>query len=143
MVFRLLTLALVFISLISACSSKPYNYDTAINNGNIVNLHGNIKNGERLEVFYQNYKSKTKDKIRITQFTIEGDPIIYDFDFDGIDIKLRYDNSKDKHGTSNIRSTACKELIKTATKAGNDYTLKGCYGKDIDLGNDFRFEVST
>lgn len=51
---RMLTAALLFISLLSACNTMPYSYDTAVNNGDIVNLHGNIKNGERLEVFYQN-----------------------------------------------------------------------------------------
>jgi hypothetical protein len=136
---RMLVLALILI--LSACSSKPYDYDTAIDHGDIVDLHGNLKNIERLEEFYQNLLLKNKDKIRITRFTIEGDPIFNDLEFDGNEIKYNYDNSKDKFGKTNKRSTTCKSLKITKIENGIEYSLEGCYGKNKEIGENFKFLV--
>lgn len=143
MSYRMLMLALSLTTILSACNSKPYNSDTAIKNGDIVNLHGNIKNSERLEEFHQNNLLGSEDKIRITQFTIEGDPIFYDLDFNGEVISFRYDNSKDKFGTTSIRLTTCRTLTKTNTQNGYEYGLEGCYGQNEEIGNNFKFEVKS
>ncbi len=97
------------IVVLSSCNSV-YDYDTAIKNGDIVDLHGNIKNIDRLDEFNVNISSKKRDKVRITRFTTEGDPIFYDLNYNGKDIKLNYDNSKDKHGAKDRRSTNCRSL---------------------------------
>ncbi|MFC5472286.1 DUF4362 domain-containing protein [Cohnella suwonensis] len=139
---RIIVLALFSIIYLSGCgNSKPYNYETAVDHGDIVDLHGKITNTKRLEEFNQNILQNNKDKIRITRITIEGDPLFFDFHFNGKEIKFRYDNSKDKYGTSNIRSTACKSLITRKSERGIEYSLNGCYGKNEEIGNNFKFEV--
>jgi hypothetical protein len=90
---RMILSVLLLFFIISACSSKSYNYETAIKNGDVVDLHGKVNNAERLEKFYGNISLTIKDKIRITQFTIEGDPLFYDFEYNGKEIKYTYDNS--------------------------------------------------
>ncbi|MCQ6563281.1 DUF4362 domain-containing protein [Paenibacillus mendelii] len=138
---RMYIIALILIVLLSACSSKPYNYDTAIANGDIVNLHGQLKNVERLQEFYQNISQNKKDDIRITQFTEEGDPIFYDLEFNGEEIKYTYDTTKDNHGKNRVRSTTCKTLIATKIDTGVEYTLEGCFGKNTEVGENFQFLV--
>jgi hypothetical protein len=138
---RIFLSVLLLFFILSACSSKSYNYETAIENGDIVDLHGDVKNAERLEKFYENLSLTIKDKIRITQFTIEGDPLFNDFEYNGKEIKFTYDNSKDKHGTPNKRTTTCKSLINTKMDNGIVYTLDGCYGKNKEIGQNFKYLI--
>lgn len=139
---RVLVLALFSLIMLSACNSKPYNLDAAIERGDIVDVHGNVKNSERLEEFYQNTLNNNKDKIRIIQLTIEGDPIFNDLEYDGKEIIYRYDNSEDKFGKSDVRTTTCKSLITSKIQTGNEYRLEGCYGNNKEIGDRFMIAVS-
>jgi hypothetical protein len=138
---RMILSVLLLFFIISACSSRSYNYETAIKNGDVVDLHGKVNNAERLEKFYGNISLTIKDKIRITQFTIEGDPLFYDFEYNGKEIKYTYDNSYDKHGKSNKETTTCKSLINTKMDNGTQHTLTGCYGKNKEIGQNFKFLI--
>ena len=42
---------------------KPYHPEKAIENGDVVNLHGEISNLEKFENFLENIKSGSKDEI--------------------------------------------------------------------------------
>lgn len=137
MVVRIL-LSILLIVVLAACNSE-YDYETAINNGDVVDLHGNTKNIERLETFRHNIELDKKDEVRITRFTIEGDPIFYDLQYNSRDIKLTYDNSRDNYGTKNIRSTNCKSLNKSKNDSRIVYKFEGCYGKNEVLGTSFEF----
>jgi len=70
-----------------------------------------------------------------------GDPIFYDFNFDGITIKYKYDNSNDKFGSSNVKSTVCKDITRTTEGTSNVYKLEGCTGKNAEIGSNFSFRV--
>jgi hypothetical protein len=134
---RIILSTLLISVFLSACSSLSYNYETAIKRGDIVDLHGDIKNAARFEEFNKNVSLSKMDTIRIIRYTIEGDPLINDLEFDGKEIKYTYDNSKDKHGRANIRSAFCTSLVNKETAQGMEYTLKGCYGKDKEVGHSF------
>ncbi|XEC96618.1 DUF4362 domain-containing protein [Paenibacillus tarimensis] len=136
---KILLLLPLIISLIS-CSSS-YNSKEAIERGDIVDLHGIITNTERLDKFIENIKNQEKDNVRITRYTIEGDPIFYDFTFNGTEVKYKYDNSNDQHGKRNVRSTVCKALIKNTTLEATEYRLEECVGKNAEVGNNFRFII--
>ncbi|MBP1989348.1 DUF4362 domain-containing protein [Paenibacillus eucommiae] len=137
---RFVFLILLCSALLTSCNSV-YDYETAIKNGDIVDLHGNMNNMERLDTFKTNMNLQKKDKVRITRFTIEGDPIFYNLAYNGTDIKLTYDNSKDKHGKKRIRSTNCKSLFIGKSDAGEAYKLEGCYGDHKDLGESFELPI--
>jgi hypothetical protein len=109
----------------------------------IIDTHGTISNVERLDEFIKNIKDRKKDRIRITRHTVEGDPIYYYFTFDGIEVKYKYDNSKDKFGTSIVRSTVCKNFTKNKAETGIEYKLEGCSGENADMGNSFSFTSSS
>ncbi|WP_037287782.1 DUF4362 domain-containing protein [Saccharibacillus sacchari] len=141
---RVRSVASLMVILLSGCStSKPYNFEAAAERGDIVDVHGQVSNAQRLEEFNQNFLQNVKDKIRITRSTIEGDPTFYDIQFNGKEIKLKYDNSKDKHGRSIRQSTVCESLIARETQRGIEYSFDECSGKNKDLGNTFKLEVSN
>jgi hypothetical protein len=132
----------VFTTNLTSCNSK-YDYNTAVKNDDIVDLHGKVTNVDRLNEIIKNIELEHKDKIRITQFTIEGDPIFFNLDYNGIEIKYKYDNSKDKHGGSNIQSTYCKSLIQLKYDTGVELKLNGCYGNNKEIGEAFRFKFQS
>jgi hypothetical protein len=140
---RYIFCVLTLIALLSACISKPYNYETAISNGDIVDLHGRVENVDRLEKFNENISRTIKDEIRITRFTIEGDPLFYDFEYNGKELQYTFDNSKDKHGKPTKRKATCESLKQTQIDLGIEYTLKGCKGKNKEFGDSFKFMITT
>ncbi|SFB61701.1 protein of unknown function [Cohnella sp. OV330] len=138
---RMTILAFASFVLLSACSSKPYSIEKASERGDVVDEHGEVKNAERLDTFYRNTLAKKKDKVRVTQLTTEGDPIFNDLEFNGKEIKYKYDNSEDKFGKPNIRKTTCKALVRSQAGAAMQYKLEGCYGANKEYGNRFMIAV--
>lgn len=107
---RLIPLILMMILLLTACSSvlsptappEPAAYDseTAVKNGDVVNLHGQAFNVDKLEAFVADVDNGRPAKLQITLYTIEGDPIFHIMDYDGKMIHYTFDNSRDKFGGS-------------------------------------------
>ncbi len=129
---RWVVILVMFFSLLNliGCSN---NSTQAIKNGDIVNLHGKFINIERLVQFLENVKAKKKDEIRVTSYTIEGDPIFHDIKHDGKNLILKYDNSKDKYGSSNIFSVVCDNIVQVETESGIEYSVNGCTGERSEV----------
>lgn len=79
---------------------KNYPPDTAKANGDIVSVHGKADNVQRLDEFLENIKAQVDDRVRITQYTIEGDAIVCDLSWDGQQIRMIFDSTRDKFGGS-------------------------------------------
>lgn len=79
--------------------TKPYRYEQAIKNGDVVNLHGKISNWERWEQFIKNVDQQKADQVRITSYTTEGDPIFEELVYNGNGIEYAYDDSSAKEST--------------------------------------------
>ncbi|AZN41533.1 DUF4362 domain-containing protein [Paenibacillus albus] len=80
--------------------------------------------------------------MRITQYTIEGSPIFYEFSFNGNTIEYTYDNSMDGYTGQGKgrRSTSCSGISKKQVNlavADKKYVLVGCSSEVI--GNTFYF----
>jgi hypothetical protein len=118
--------------------SKPYLPEKAIKNGDIVNVHGKISNLEKFLQFVKNVNNGVKDKVRITSYTTEGDPIFDNLDFNGKNIKYTYDNSQDSFGRPEIKSDTCSEIGSTNTVNGVEYHLSKC---SSNVGKTFIFSV--
>lgn len=71
--------------------------------------------------------NRKKDKIRIVNYTIEGDPIFTHLNYDGNSIKIGIDNSKDKFGGNRLFNTKikCNELVKEVGHL-TEYRLENC-----------------
>lgn len=121
---------------------NPYPPEEAIENGDVVNIFGEITNLETFTSFTENFEAEIEDEIRITLYTVEGDPFFYNLNFDGSEIHYTYDDSQDSYAGSDrgIYSTTCSEINSENTEGGTLYSLEGCSSSDI--GGTFYFIVS-
>ncbi|SFL57798.1 protein of unknown function [Paenibacillus sp. 1_12] len=111
--------------------TKPYRSEKAIQNGDVVNVHGTYTNLDKWHQFIESVKANQTGNIRITQYTIEGDPIFYELTYNGKLIKYTFDNSMDAFGSDLRRpSTTCKGLEKKKREQDLEgYVLTGCDSK--------------
>lgn len=125
----------------SSNPKRPYRPEVAIENGDVVDIHGKISNLDKFDNFIKHIRSGDKDKIRITSYTIEGDPIFYNLSYDGNQIQYNYDNSQDAFGGSDkgVQSTSCSSIEKKDVENGVEYDLNGC---SSEVGDTFYFRVS-
>lgn len=85
-----------------AYNESPYTSETAVKNGDVVNVQGRQFNAEKLEKFMENVKNNKKDKVRITNYTTEGGAIITDLEYDGHKINYTNDTTRDGMGVPQI-----------------------------------------
>ncbi|MCM3760621.1 DUF4362 domain-containing protein [Alkalihalobacillus oceani] len=125
---------LLAILALAACS---YDFEQGIANGDVMNVHGDVYNMAILHAFLANVEEKTPDQVRVVEDTNEGDPLLYDLDFDGEKIKVEIDRSQDQYRGSGPVKTAmsCKEIIVEEREKEEDfYLLSGCQsGADFVL----------
>lgn len=142
-------ITIVFV-LLSACQSeedsthKPYE-PTA---NEVVQSHGGIEHLERLDQFVKNVNSGKKDKIRLIQYTIEGDPIYNDLTFDGYKLTIKEDTREDKFGQGIVNTFLCKGIQKQESTTSTKYIVEECpnlgelltISHDVDQQDTFDFE---
>ncbi|CAG9607205.1 DUF4362 domain-containing protein [Pseudoneobacillus rhizosphaerae] len=144
MVKKCLTFILISVLMIlSACGTnssvkeqgQASNNLNSVGSNEIVNMHGNVKNLNRLDFFVENVTAKKSDEVKITHYTIEGDPIYDTVTFDGKQLKITNDNSEDKFGSGEIFTYTCKNLTKNESETGLEYLLIDCKAPDGSSGN--------
>jgi hypothetical protein len=79
-------------------------------NNEIKISYRSIKNGERIYDFTKKVIKHQKDQIRITQNTIEGDPIYQDIEYDGKDFQYTLDTREDDYGTKEVITKTCSKF---------------------------------
>jgi beta-lactamase regulating signal transducer with metallopeptidase domain len=80
-----------------------YGKDAAIADGIYVNIHGSeIYNQKMIDMFYESVFSEKQAMIRTMEYTVEGDPIITDYWFDGDSFTVTADSRRDKFGAQEI-----------------------------------------
>lgn len=112
-----------------------YTMEEAKENGDIIVQNG-VTNSDRFESFLNKSKQGKSDQIRITAYTIEGDPIVYDVEYGGKTYQYSSDSSRDQFGTTDDdrKNEVCKRLVKTSEKEQSVYTLRQCdEGTDHEL----------
>jgi len=110
---------------------NTYSYDTALKNGEVVMGASGVANVEKLHVFIENTKRGQAVQIRITAYSKEGSPIIFDLEFDGEIIKCTSDNTRDRYGITLFKEYG--EYNKVTKDERNDYFLIDETGKYEDL----------
>lgn len=127
---------------------KPGNNVDPANN-EVVNIHGQLQNLERLDLFVEHVNNSKKDKIRVTGYTTEGDPIYQDLDYNGSKITVKYDTTKDKFGAGEVRTYVCKGIQKQESETETNYLLENCpeigsllsISHDVDQQDYFSFDL--
>ncbi|MFJ7825864.1 DUF4362 domain-containing protein [Psychrobacillus sp. NPDC096623] len=92
----------------------------------VVDMHGEIKNKERFEVFLNNVEKGNNDSIRVVRYTEEGDPMLHDLEYDGEVIKSTTDTRRDKFGAGSISNATCTSAEIVETTERTEYVLEGC-----------------
>ncbi|MEH7253827.1 DUF4362 domain-containing protein [Neobacillus niacini] len=111
--------------LISGCSFNPSDED-------VVDSHGEITNLEKFIEFVENVNQGREDKIRVVRYTIEGDPMLHDLEYDGETITSTTDTTRDEFGDGSISTATCKSINVKETDETTDYILSGCDKTDRD-----------
>ncbi|HEK9101299.1 DUF4362 domain-containing protein [Bacillus pfraonensis] len=123
------SLIYLFIVSLVACSQS----NSKIDEKNDVIAKGHeISNLHKFEKFVTNVEKGDRDKIRIVNYTDEGDPIFQTLEYDGKAISYSLDSSYDKFAGKDERiySDTCKKVIKDI-REDIRYTLHDCK-KEID-----------
>ncbi|WP_342511515.1 DUF4362 domain-containing protein [Sporosarcina sp. FSL K6-1522] len=122
---RLALVILIGVTLSAACS---YDSEKAILNGDVVNMHGPVYNFDRFETFLEQIGMAETATVRITNYTLEGNPTFYNVSFDGSTIDLEIDRSKDKNkgNTPAKMNMSCTDLAIEDGQQVITYTLEGC-----------------
>jgi hypothetical protein len=106
---------------------NTYKLNTAVNNGDVVMGPEGLVNLEKFHVFVKNIENKHPDQIRITTYSKEGYPTIYDLYYDGKVIKCTIDNTRNLYGREYFKRYS--EYTKIAKNITNDYILEDNTGK--------------
>ena len=127
--FLFLAISFLLVMIMAGCSeNEAYGSEEAIKRGDIV-YQNEVINLERFEQFLSNLSKNKEDKIRVTGYTDEGDPIFQDLQFDGKFIQYRFDNSNDEFAGNDrgIQTDVCTKIIEKENAQGTvDYLVSGC-----------------
>lgn len=74
---------------------EDYPFETAVERGDVVNLHGELTNTEAYEKFKSTLEKGEPTFMRFVAYTIEGDPILMDVNYDGTVFHLTQDVGRD------------------------------------------------
>ncbi|MNP54603.1 hypothetical protein D3C76_1491710 [compost metagenome] len=98
-------------SSIEALPLRGYTRENAIRNGDIViQSPDRIANREKAEAFFEHYSKQQPDWIRITFFTVEGDPVIHEVLYDGRMLWYLQDYSRDAYGVRGRNLDQCTDV---------------------------------
>jgi beta-lactamase regulating signal transducer with metallopeptidase domain len=89
-----------------------YDYSQALRDNLFIQTLGEVYNRNIVDNFYINALAGKAASMRTMLYTVEGDPIIKDYDFDGNIYTVTKDNTRDKFGRGEIKSKTYKYLIK-------------------------------
>jgi hypothetical protein len=117
-------IAPLLVALLAGCSAQR------VPGMEVVDTHGSIRNFGNMDEFLRQAKTGAPAALRVTRYTVEGDPIYLDLTASEGKIQVRYDNSKDKFAGSGQREqvNSCDRLEKNETPVSVSYELSGCTG---------------
>ncbi|MEB9680457.1 hypothetical protein BK742_19185 [Bacillus thuringiensis serovar pingluonsis] len=127
----------IWIFLFSLVACSPPN--TTIYKKNDVVVKGTgISNLNKFEQFVLNIDQGKVDKIRIVQYTHEGDPIFQTLERSKNDILYVSDNRKDQFAGDNkgLYKDSCKSIVKDERESGITYRLIDCTNEEGQNGYD-------
>ncbi|MFD2445076.1 DUF4362 domain-containing protein [Bacillus sp. CGMCC 1.16607] len=132
-------LFIISIFMLSACGTRsPITKEPVTNtfkDHEIINVHGNVKNLKRLDQFVKLVSDGVKDSIRITNYTIEGDPIFNEVVYDEKQLTITNDTTEDKFGPKERTTYTCKNIERNETDSELVYMLMDCEATDGTKGD--------
>ena len=143
---KVILLALLFILSLSGCSEKEltsddiyekfekiaindipsvYSPEEAVESGDYVDVQGDISNKDTMTDFLTKVENCEETFLRTVTYTADGDPIIYDFYYDGEKFTVTTDYTRYPRGTFGARSfiidTKEYKYMKTYSRIVDDH----------------------
>jgi hypothetical protein len=136
---RLTLLALVILIITGCSTSEDGTVDSSSNgtkfelNADVIDTHGGVEGLGAMENFYQQVKKGKEGKLRVVQYTIEGDPLITDLDYDEEQIHVKFDTTRDKFGSGEVTTSTCGQLVREENPTNLSYYMTECKGASSDI----------
>lgn len=103
--------------------------------GYIVDQHGQVSHLEKMERFFADYQNERPSSIKLVRYTIEGDPIFYTLKYNGTNITLIENTTKDKFAvTKSTTSNTCSGIVRQEEEGTTVYMLKNCKENSANNG---------
>jgi hypothetical protein len=118
-------------------STKPYVKD--VGKVDVLNTHGGIEGIEKMQRFYEDMKSGVPSDLRIVFYTIEGDPIVKDLNYNGKSLEVKYDTTRDAYGSGGIHTINCGKLVEELNPTNTSYIATDC--KEVPNGMEEIIEI--
>ncbi|MBY7114068.1 DUF4362 domain-containing protein [Bacillus sp. 17RED48] len=130
-------LFLFFFSLV-ACSQPNIEIDRK---NDVIVKRAGISNLDKFEKFILNVDQGKVDKIRIVQYTHEGDPIFQTLEHSENDILYVSDNRKDQFAGEDkgLHKDNCKRIVKEQRELQTAYRLIDCVNENGRNGYDLLY----
>jgi hypothetical protein len=130
MLYKLLVSAILLVGTIQ-CEARPESpsTDNAAMIGEVIDMHGQVEHLDKLDVFGHQATSGQPAAVRVTRYTIEGDPIYHDIHFANGHYQLRYDTTNDKFGKGEVNTYTCQSFHKLESATEVSYKLDECSNK--------------
>ncbi|OWA37651.1 hypothetical protein B9G55_06260 [Saccharibacillus sp. O16] len=108
-----------------------YSLERAVENGDVVDRVGGLVNEDIWQAFREKVDSGSSASVQVVDYTIEGDPVFHNLDYDGSVIHYQYDNTHDAFGTAGRRMDICKKLVERPMEEapGTKIGLEECSGE--------------
>lgn len=145
----MLVFILIFISGCQFYGTDKPGINREPGNDEVVDIHGGLENVQRLDHFVENVKNNKRDKVRLVRYTDEGDPIFYNLNFNGSNLTVKYDSTKDQFGGGEVKTYHCKEIQKQESNTETTYLVDDCpeigellsISHDVDKQDLFAFDL--
>jgi hypothetical protein len=125
-------LGIIFV-LLTGCqesdqAAQPTNKNDSALNADVVDEHGGISGLDKMENYFQQVGKKEKGDLRVVSYTIEGDPILTDLAYDGKQIEVKHDSTRDQYGSGGVDTFQCGKLKQEENPTNLSYYLTDCDG---------------
>lgn len=128
--FTILTICIIFLFIVGCTNSNTNSNSKEYtpSKTDIVNRNScEVTNENKLKEFIHSTETGKKDNIRVVAYTKEGDPILTDLAFDGENLEVTRDNTRDEYGNNEIKTFKCESIL----VEGKKYSIIGCEGYKI------------
>ncbi|MFE4075662.1 DUF4362 domain-containing protein [Peribacillus sp. YIM B13477] len=120
-----ITVSIMFLLIVGCANIETDSKKFVPSDTDIVNRNnGDIKNETRLKEFIKNTETGKKDSIRVVAYTKEGDPILTDLTYNGEQLEITEDTTRDEYGSGEINTFGCGKIL----VEGNKYSIIGFQG---------------
>lgn len=102
---------------------RVYTLDMALKNKDYVSLYGTVYNASTFDAFFHSVQHGMDARVRIVEFTVEGDPIITSVAYKEGRLTVTRDTTRDRFGAPTVTRTDYQNLLLYRAADGWEYYI--------------------